>query len=320
MRLRSSAAIVCLVACAPQANDTSDDFEIPDGAVDHRSDPPAPTWDDPVVFRSGTYVIPPYSEQQWCVYYTYEGPTVGIHAMTTYQGQFGHHFVMAGTGLGERQVSDGETLDCTDEDSEGMASFEPLLIGGTIANGDVVGYVELPEGMGARLQTGQRLAFQSHYVNTGPDPIVVQDETQLEVILEPDVTTWAAPFVHTDSQIQIPKGEYDVDVTCTWEDEYTVLFVGGHLHEWGAAYSIDHTRGESVDRFYEIPDWLPEYRDAPPYIEYDNGTFVVKPGDTFTTNCAWDNDTSDVLRFPQEMCATFGMVYPAKVPIICDPN
>ena len=46
--------------------------------------------------------------------------------------------------------------------------------------------------------------------------------------------------------------------------------------------------------------------------------FGTKAGDVFTTRCAWDNDTDRVLGFPEEMCLTFGMVYPATEPVVCE--
>lgn len=311
-------ALLATVACTPGDDPSDDDTS---DAVDLREAFPEPTFDDPLVFTSDVQEIPPYTEKQFCHFDTWQGDDVGIHQLIAYQNKFGHHFIIAGTGVTARVVPDGETVDCTDGDTAAMESFRPLIIGGTLDIATRTNTFSLPDGMAALLEHGQRYVLQSHYVNASADAIKVQDELQLDTMVPDDVTTWAAPYVHTESDMVIPaNADHQVDVTCTWDDDYTLLYLGGHMHEWGTSFTIDRTAGDQTDRIYAIDDWDPLYRDAPPFADFGAEPMQVHAGESFTTHCAWHNDTAEDLKFPSEMCASFGMIYPAKIPVICEQD
>lgn len=315
-----------LAAACTESGSTPDDWpaDAPEDAVDVREDFPEPAWADPLVLRSEPYVIPPGEEKQFCLFDTWEGGDLGVAEFIAYQNQGGHHFIIASTTSTQREVADGTIVDCTETESAGMENFQPLIIGGVLDVANRVNTFELPEGMAARLKDGQRIILQSHYINTTPDPIVVQDELQLRTLAPEDVDTWAAPFVNTDSDMVIPPAQspdetFSLEVECTWDKEYTVLYLGGHLHEYGHSFAIDHLPADAGDeeRIYEIADWDPLYRDAPPFADFGGEDFVVQPGDTFRTTCTWHNDSGGDLAFPSEMCVGFGMVYPAGAPVMC---
>lgn len=274
--------------------------------------PTAPA--DAIEWVTPDMVIPPQSEVMYCLYDTYDGPTVGMHAQATYQSQFGHHVALNGTSTSALDVPDGTMVDCSGSSNETMADISPLLIGGDIHG------LTLPEGDAAYLETGKRVVIQSHYVNTSDDAIRVRDAIQISTIPEDEVTTWVAPFVYVDTDDAIPAGESrTVSFDCAWAQDTSLLYLGGHMHEWGTAFSVDYTPvGGETSRVYEVADWQPEYRDTPLYDEYAPGEFPVKTGDSFKTTCSWDNTTSEDLAFPSEMCVTFGMYYPGKSPWICD--
>jgi hypothetical protein len=320
--MRISLLLLALAATAcTKGDDTgsdTDDTDVAANATDLRTDFPDPDWADPIVFQSGVYTIPAATEKQFCYYTTWTGPDTALHREVTYQSKFGHHFIIAGTSATEREIPDGTVIDCTEADSRGMESFEPLLVGGVIGNGNTPGLLELPDGVGAEIEQGQRLVFQSHYLNTGSEDILVQDELQFETMPIESVEHWTAPFVHTVSEFSLPTGIHSVDVKCTWDTDAKLLFVGGHMHEWGKSYKINHTHGDVTDTVYEVPVWDPYMRDAPPYEDFTAEPYQVHAGESFTTTCEWDNDTGAALGFPKEMCATFGMVLDNKVPIICD--
>ncbi len=302
-----------LLGCTADSQDTAAD------AVDLRRDFPAPP-ESGMQFVTPEYIIPPYTEQMWCYFLTYEGDNVGLHAQWTYQSDMGHHIVVNATNADEDDYPDGLVVECTETDDLPMTDLDPLLVGGVLGSeeNEHVGELVLPDGMAARLKSGTRLILQSHYLNVTGDSIRVQDAVNLEIMAEDDVETWAAPFVHIRTEHPIPaNAEHTLDFSCGWEDELNVLFLGGHMHEHGTAFSTSLTRDDKTQTIYEIPAWDPVYRDAPPYKEYAEGEFVVGPGDVFSTHCEWYNSTDEVIDFPAEMCVTFGMVYPYKVPLIC---
>lgn len=302
-----------LLGCPTDASD--------DEPLDMRREFPAPPAQG-FALRTPEYVIPAGSERQFCWITTYDGPNVGITATYNYQTVLGHHVTMFGTSALERDFPDGSSWDCTDTESLDMTSMEPIIIGGTVsANEDgVLNTFELPEGMAAPLETGQRVIVQSHYVNSRTEDVLVQDEAQVATIDEDAVTTWAAPLVATVTEFTIPANteEYVLEFDCDYDDTYELLYLGGHLHEWGKSFSAFHTRNGETTTVYDIPEWDPVLRDSPDYVNFAPGEFVLEPEDRLTTRCVWSNNEEHTLEFPAEMCVTFGMAYPSRVPIICD--
>lgn len=320
--MRLALAIPALLLALPACRPDEGDVDGTEDAVDLRRDFPDPP-DGGMQWVTPEMTIPAYTEQEWCYFDTYEGPTVGIDFMGMYQSDYGHHIIMTATNAEDDEYPDGTFLDCTDPDALPMTSLEPLIVGGVNWETDLETHssqMEMPEGMAARLQEGQRLIFQAHYVNTTEDPILVQDAINIGVIPEEEVETWTAALVHTDTDIAIPPGqETTMTVDCTFDEDTYVYFLTGHLHEWGSAFKLEWTSEAGTETIYEVPTWDPLYRDLPPVNEYEVGEFLVKAGDSFRTTCGWYNDEDYELGFPQEMCATAMMVYPAKVPVVCEP-
>jgi hypothetical protein len=306
-----------LPACAAEGGDSGAD------ALDLRREFPAPP-EGGLQLLTPSYTIAPYSEEMWCTFQTYDDATVGLHAQYSYQSDMGHHIVVNATNADPDEYPDGSVVACTKTSDLPMTDMDPLMVGGVLGNEENghQGSLELPEGYAARMASGTRLLLQSHYVNTGADPILVQDAVNFALIPEEEVETWAAAFVHLETEHPIPaQSDWSLSFTCPWEEEELhILFLGGHMHEWGRSFRTDMTRDGQTETIYEVAEWDPVYRDAPPYLYYEPGAFPVRAGDSFTTSCSWTNDTDEVIDFPGEMCVTFGMLYPYKVPIVCDPD
>lgn len=118
-----------------------------------------------------------------------------------------------------------------------------------------------------------------------------------------------------------PDEEHSLSFECAFEDDMKILFLGGHMHEYGTRFSLDHIKGDgSEELLYDIPEWDPYMRDAPPFDRYLEDPLAVAAGDRWRTNCTWFNTEDHELGFPSEMCVTFGMAYPARVAITCDPD
>ena len=137
-----------------------------------------------------------------------------------------------------------------------------------------------------------------------------------------EVETFAAPWVHTETDFVIPPGEeMSLELSCAFEEDVHLLSLLGHLHEWGTGYSVVYNREDgSSENIYDIPTWDVLFRDAPPTNLWEPGEFPVKAGESFTTTCSWHNDTDEPLTFPYEMCATVGFAYPLTVSMICEPD
>jgi hypothetical protein len=247
---------------------------------------------------------------------------MGVQTQWTYQSPGGHHVVVLGTKAPADLYPDGEVLDCTTTDSLPMLSSEPLFLGdGSFDPEKVETVTALPAGMASEITAGQRLILQSHYINATADPILVRDALSLELVDPATVETWAAPLIQFDAGFALPPGRSSVEVDCTIDRDVDLLFLGGHMHEWGAAFSTELTRasGEATT-LYDVPVWDPLYRDLPPLERYAEGELHLAAGDRLRTTCTWDNDTDHVMTFPEEMCVMFATAYPLEAPLICVPD
>ncbi|GDX83059.1 hypothetical protein LBMAG42_48700 [Deltaproteobacteria bacterium] len=260
-------------------------------------------------------VIEPGQEVQYCTFGTYTGPDVGIVSFDSYQGSVGHHLILLGTSATTIDYADGETVDCTRTNTM-MTSFEPLINAEPIDAGRAS--ITLPEGMAVKLNQGQRWVVQSHYVNTTTDRIRERDIMNIGFTPEDSVDVWAAAFALTQVNLSLPPAQASsLSFDCSFDEPYQVMYLTGHMHEWGTSFSFDYGDGVTMTESYAIPEWDPRYRDAPPLNHYEEGEFAFEAGATLRTNCNWFNDTDETLEFPNEMCATYGMLYPSEAPVVC---
>jgi hypothetical protein len=72
-----------------------------------------------------------------------------------------------------------------------------------------------------------------------------------------------------------------------------------------------------MTQLYTAGDWMPDYRDSPPIDLYVQNPKPLHTGQVLRTTCAWNNTTDHELKFPEEMCATFGLVAGTKQPVVC---
>lgn len=288
------------------------------GAVDLRTEfPPPPDGGEQLV--SEEMVIPAGEERFWCFFFDYDGPDVGIRSVVTFQSEFGHHNILMVSHASPAEFPDGTAVDCTDQGSLSMTEAEPLVMVHPDGPGRL--RMDLPEGMAVKLRTGTRLMIQSHYVNATADDIRVQDAINIDYVPESEVQTWAAAYVHVRGDFEIPPHEEaSLVVDCEWLEDFSVLYLTGHMHESGTSYTVDWTSAAGTERIYDVPAWDPQFRNEPPLASFEEAPLQIHAGDRFTTTCAWRNAGETSLVFPQEMCATVGIAYPSTVPILCDPS
>ena len=261
-------------------------------------------------------VIPPYSDKMFCYYGTYTGPDVGIHQFDVFQAQYGHHIVLFESTIDADTAPDGMVEDCTDLAGPIMTTVDPILFAPTFGAGENL--FTMPEGMAAALNEGSRWMMQLHYVNTSDQAVLMQDAINLGLIPEDDVLTWTAPFAFTRTDLVLPPGPTTQSVECSVPDAYSVMFLLGHMHELGRHIEVERVLTDGSELLYSVDPWDASYRDAPPVNDYMSAPLTFNAGDTFRVTCTWENDTGEDVVFPHEMCASSGMLYPSKVPVICD--
>jgi len=309
---------LALAACTPDTPDTAE--AVAYDVVDLRlteADLPALGEGD-AVWWGPDEVVEPGEDKMFCIFGTYTGEDAGIHALSTYQNTLGHHLLLMGTTASELDFPDGSVADCSAEGDLSMADLEPLVLPTSVQIGGVdrdLG-IDLLDGMAVKIDQGQRWVLQAHYLNTGVDPIRVHDPAVLNLMPEAEVETWAAPFVLNSSDFRIPAQESAThSFDCEVPQDLNVLYVTGHMHEWGTAFRTEQI---GLGTVYEQTEWDPEWRDSPPVQAYAPGSYLIPAGSTLRTTCNWFNDTDEDLTFPSEMCDTVTVVYPQLTALICD--
>jgi hypothetical protein len=308
--MRLFLAATLLSACTTGAID--------DDVVDRRVELPDPG-DAGLQLVMPEAVVEPYSDVQNCTLMTYDGPDVGITEVTTYQAApYGHHLLLFGTRLDPAEYPDGTTFDCSDPAT--MQLVDPLFFTEPWDQTDDVvrTHLLLPGELALALEEGQRFLAQSHYVNSSDAPMLVQDGINFATVDPDTVETWAAPWGHGTTEMPLAAGQgTTLELQCNWADDVSLLSLMGHMHERGRAFSVDHTTASGTTRLYEVENWSAEYRDTPPVTSWELPGLAVAAGDVFTTTCEFWNDTDEELNYPDEMCASFGIAWPARDALLC---
>lgn len=276
-----------------------------DNRLDQRVDiPPAPE-------NGVQYIMPemdyaPYTDQMSCVYFKSPDHDVWVTAMEPFQNN-GHHLVAF---TSETSLPDGTVEDCTDP--IGMGTWRPLS--------PALERFEMPDGYATKIAANTQLIFQVHYINYGSQPIVVRDVYNFEFADEGSNPTPASSWASGSIDYMIPANEeFTLRYGCDVPFEMNGFLLFGHMHEWGDRYNIDLIpSGGTAETIYDVPTWTPEMRDTPPVLEWDTADpLALKPGDRLEISCTWNNNTSDPMYFPTEMCASVLWYYPGDQPLIC---
>lgn len=309
-RFFATVAVIGLCSCSADddgdnqddgADDASDDMG-DEEPVDERVQMPA---DDPtrINFAGPEFVVKPGEDAIMCMHLAYEGPEVVYNNAISLQGKGGHHVIV----LGAKEPKPAGTLeDCSD--GADMSKYDLLMIP-----------QELPPGYGTILPAGRKFVIQSHYVNTTDKPLLVRDVVQLAKIPAESVVHWAAPLATNTIDVELPAGEKtEITFDCTLENDVELLMLGGHMHEWGTKFEASlGPSADALEPLYLVDPWQADFRDVPPVNLYLQEPKPLTAGTVLRTHCEWDNTEAEMIKFPHEMCATFGIVGGTKDPIEC---
>lgn len=296
----SSLAVFSL-ACSPK--ETEEEM-LERTAVDVRV--PIPAADPKFIdFVGGEKIIKPGEDSMTCTHLLYQGEDLVYDVADPSQGKFGHHFV---TAKAKQPLPPGSVEDCSKP--EDMAKYDILTIPS----------FDLPAGYGFVMRKGTPIVMQSHYVNTGKDPIRVRDILRFRKVDPSTVKTWAAAFATNLAFFEIKPGQQGVrSYDCPVPQEYKLMMVGGHMHEWGKKFVLSYaaTPADTMKDLYRVDEWMAHHRDEPPTLVMRTSPMALPKGGILKTECTWFNDTKETLGFPHEMCATFGVVVGSPEPWLC---
>ncbi|MES2643668.1 MAG: hypothetical protein V4850_29550 [Myxococcota bacterium] len=312
--------LLLLTACTTLPGDAPDGPDVEDARID-----PADVGalaEGEVLLEGPDFVLAPGDDVMTCTFGTWTGPDVGLHAVRTWQALGGHHLQLLGTTAPAIDIPDGTVVDCTSQGGTfSMADMEPLIIAEhTTVDGVPTDFgVGLADGMAVELEAGQRYVLQAHYINYGLTTMRVRDLAVLATVPTEAVTLWAAPFVFSRQDFSLPPGvASSTEFSCTTPEAWNLHTFLGHMHEWGARFTVEQMVDAVATPFYAVEEWDPAYRDDPVVSTYAQDELLLPAGTTFRTTCEWFNDTDETLSFPHEMCVAVAMVYPQKGPVICD--
>lgn len=302
-RLLWLAAPLFLIACGGSGEEPLPSEIGPDGIRDLRVTVPENDAQH-IDFVGGEWVVQPGEEKMICTHFQYHGEDTAFSNLETIQSKFGHHAVLLSA---KQPLPQGTVEDCTNV--EDMAKYDAFTIGDS----------ELPPGRGIFLPKGKAMVLQSHYLNTSSTPIRIRDVVRAKEIAIADVQVWAGIYITNLLNFKIaPHDETTVTFDCTIAKDMKLLFVGGHMHEWGRKFNLQY--GKTIDTLndlYTVDAWIPDYRDNPPVTLMTSNPMAVQAGEILRTTCTWKNDSMTELSFPKEMCTTFGYAEGTKDPVVC---
>jgi hypothetical protein len=231
-----------------------------------------------------------------------------------FQGAGGHHLVAMKS---VSAVQPGAEWDCTDPAM--MSSLEPLVIT------DDDEQTALDEGFAFRVEAGTDIVIQSHYVNSSPNDWNVRDTGWLLLAPEGSDPVEAGYIVVNNGVLDMPQGPSDWGASCALPEgqDYNLMLMLGHMHELGTSIRVDGDQGDGPETLYEVADWEVEFRDDPPIVRWSaSEPYAMQPGDTLDLHCAFDNTKDHAVRFPEEMCVTVSVYWPAAAEplILCDED
>ena len=278
---------------------------------------PGPIPDPPLggfQIRTPIYEIGPGEEVQKCYWGTWE-EDAAVNWYEEFQDPiYGHHVRMEGLPAGTGHP-DGHVSDCFEDD---FGTRNNLF--NTTYLGLVGGIMELHDGMGVRVRAGDRWTIQSHYINVTNETLYLQEVANIGFLpldeLTRPLSTWTFASLELDLQ---PNTTTDVTFDCSWPTDLTVTMIMVHMHERARAFFSETQSGKGAEwqPFYNLEEWLPEWRNEPLAHRPDGGV-PVSGGDIVRSTCRYYNETDEVLDFPTEMCVLEGLAWPLDEPLECE--
>lgn len=251
--------------------------------------------------------LEPGDEKQVCLHYTHEGPDLAVVGLDGEQSQVGHHVVILRP---DTPMPSGTVQDCSDGNS--MAEYETFVLPAA----------ELPPKHAILVPTGTSFVVQAHTINTSQNAIITRDYARLKTMPVADVEQWATTFATGSIDFKIaPQQTTAVEFDCTVDEDAELLFVGGHMHEFGSRFEVSVGPDESnLKSVYLADPWKAVYRDLPPVTLLFDNPITLPKGTVVRTVCEWTNPGANGIEFPQEMCGSFGYVRGRTTPFNCEAS
>jgi hypothetical protein len=305
-----------LVACSVPSSDVPDGGP-PDGGpplLDGFT-PPAPGPGDIELVSPIIRGIAPGADVTLCSYLpadTEFATAQDIVEEHGYQSAIGSHHALLLLATRNRPV---DTHPCTDDD---MTNTRFLAgAGGGDAGGAAL---DIPAGIGFRVDAGRQLMMQTHWINATDAPIDGQVAFVLRVqapspsVQPAQLLNWGTTQITLD-----PNATGAAHGECPVGRDLHVFVVGGHAHQWGTHVTLGlRAAGASAPATFYDRAWSPHDTFDPPRETFPIATpMELHAGDTLTADCTYYNSTGNPIIFPTEMCVGFAFFFPGDAELDC---
>jgi hypothetical protein len=257
---------------------------------------------DQLVFTMPETTIPAHSEHMFCAYTEPTTEDTYVNRLDSYQGTFGHHFVL----FKAISTKDPGTIRPCNTDAD-MSNLIPVLSSVNF------GLADFPPGFAVRVPAGTQLVLQQHYVNTGSRDLITHDVMHVTKVAAAQVKTITAFYGLSNITFSIPvHAMQKLTFDCQVPQDMNLLLMGPHMHEWGTNFQASAGNPNALSMVLDISGWTTAMRDNPPAKQFPvDAPLHLSKGDVVRTSCTIVNTTDGALEFPKEMCATYGYFYPA---------
>ncbi len=236
----------------------------------------------------------------------------GSHHMNVFLGQFSFLDAFLGDGAFEQQLGVGlGTHDCDDVGNLMSTAF-PVFPSQRSRQ-----QITMPEGVGVPMVAPLVVVMQHHYVNTRPEPVLINAALNVERMDAEDVDVAASLLFDDILDLEVaPGGQRVVQRTCGMDRDVEVALVSTHTHEQTDCTTMNRYDATSASVDPE-PFFVNKTWETPPILHFDSGTFLVPEGGGIHWACHITDRGGDGVvndgTAAGEMCVFAAVTYPAAL-------
>jgi hypothetical protein len=267
-------------------------------------DPAAP---DPIgeamsAYEAGPFTVEPGKELVMCTYVRADNEAEeDITLFKASQSKGGHHLIVY-------TIDHAVDLPPTECPQGGQPSWNQVLTTQLPEEEQT-----FPEGVGFHIKPRQQYVIETHYINTTVEPLTVESTFMTRYAEPGTVKQRAATYFFGSMNIDVPPNSSFTRTTqCAPPVPMNLHTMFGHEHRRGTGVHVEVApAGGAMQPLYVSEDW-----DAPPVQLFEGGR-AIGTGDTVSVTCDWDNESSERVRYPHEMCFAIGIYWPAEGGVFC---
>ena len=222
------------------------------------------------------------------------GESVDVFRTESHMPSGSHHMF----AFFEDGASDGTVFDCSGSD------LNPHLHGAQTPD-----YVRAyPEGVGFRLEAGEGLRFDMHWLNTSSQPITAKVELTIVAGAAGSARQQAGFLLLNNADIELsPHSKGTATRTCPVPPNVNIIELISHMHQRATHFQAKTASGKVI---YESDDW-----DHPTPARF-SPPLSLGTDTSITWTCSYDNPDDFTVGFNPsaatgEMCILNGVFFPA---------